>query len=54
MWVEAEHIPIYLANDTTSLASREGTFDKALHLPPTVKRGIAEFTRNAAAVFTAI
>lgn len=31
MWVEAEHIPIYLANDTTSLASREGTFDKAIN-----------------------
>ena len=31
MWVEAEHIPIYSANDTTSLASREGTFDKAIN-----------------------
>lgn len=31
MWVEAEQIPTYLANDTTSLASREGTFDKSIN-----------------------
>ena len=31
MWAETEHIPIYLADDITSLASSEGTFDKAIN-----------------------